>query len=155
MVTRTKLARLDGVRASPQVLSSALSMQWYVHTKKEKQSCAHPRLADARGEQRLPLVVQPYKSTIVGQTAENLNAGNDRKVSEHTMHGSLLGPGLQSCKWVRMPMLTPVYHRKLLLNGEVSIGDGPQRNRRGWSYLMNHNFFYINWTSWWTSWCFC
>ncbi|ROL50430.1 Serine/threonine-protein kinase pim-2 [Anabarilius grahami] len=40
------------------------------------------------------------------------NAGSDRKLSEYTVHHSLLHMGLHSCRPVRVPMLTPVHRRK-------------------------------------------
>ena len=50
-----------------------------------------PRPTDARGEQRLAHVIQSNKRATVTQIAEEINAGSDRKVSEHI---SLLRMGL-------------------------------------------------------------
>jgi len=47
-----------------------------------------------------------------GQVAQEVNAGSDRKVSEYTVHRSLLHMGLHSRRPVRVPMLTPVHRRK-------------------------------------------
>ena len=46
------------------------------------------------------------------QIAEEVNAGSDRKVSEYTVHRSLLLMGVHSHRQVRVPMLTPVHCRK-------------------------------------------
>ena len=62
-----------------------------------------PRLSDAHGERRLAHVVQSNRQA---------NIISDRKVSEYTVHCSLLCMGQQSCRPVRVPMLTPVHHRK-------------------------------------------
>ncbi|KAK3575380.1 hypothetical protein QTP86_025787, partial [Hemibagrus guttatus] len=53
-----------------------------------------------------------YRRATVAQIAEEVNAGSGRKVSEYTVHHSLLHMGLHSCRPVRVPMLTPVHHRK-------------------------------------------
>ena len=52
-----------------------------------------PRLIDARGERRLARVVRSNRRATGAQTAEKVNAGSDRKVSEHTEHLSLLRMG--------------------------------------------------------------
>ncbi|ROL44000.1 hypothetical protein DPX16_10284 [Anabarilius grahami] len=71
-----------------------------------------PRLNDARGERRLARVVRSNRRATVAQIAQEVNAGSDRKVSEYTVHHSLLRMGLDSCRPVRVPMLTPVHRRK-------------------------------------------
>ncbi|KAK3536143.1 hypothetical protein QTP70_031330 [Hemibagrus guttatus] len=55
---------------------------------------------------------QRNRRATVAQTAEEVNAGSDRKVSEYTMHHSLLHMGPHSRRPVRVPVLTPVHHRK-------------------------------------------
>ena len=55
-----------------------------------------PRLIDAPGERRLARVVRSNRRATVAQIAEKVNAGSDRKVSEHTVHRSLLRMGLRS-----------------------------------------------------------
>ena len=54
----------------------------------------------------------PTDKLLIVQIAEEVNAGSDRKVSECTVHRSLLRIGLRSCRSVRVPMLTPVHHQK-------------------------------------------
>ncbi|ROL42711.1 Whey acidic protein [Anabarilius grahami] len=66
-------------------------------------------LIDACGERRLARVVRSSRRATVGQTAQEVNAGSDRKVSEYTVHHSLLHMELHSCRPVRVPMLTPVH----------------------------------------------
>lgn len=61
-----------------------------------------------RGGQRLARVVWPSRRATVGQIAEKVNAGSDRKVSEHKVHRM----GLRSRRPVRVPTLTPVHYRK-------------------------------------------
>ena len=73
-----------------------------------------PRLIDARGERRLARVVRSNRRATGAQTAEKVNAGSDRKVSEHTVHLSLLRMGLRSRRPVRVPMLTRVHRQKRL-----------------------------------------
>ena len=77
-----------------------------------RQGHGRPRLTDARGEQRLACVVRSNRRATVAQIAQEINAGSDRKVSENTVHRSLLRMGLHSCRPVRVPMLTPVHRRK-------------------------------------------
>ncbi|KAM9476718.1 uncharacterized protein Hap1MRO34_009737 isoform 1-T6 [Clarias gariepinus] len=55
-----------------------------------------PRLIDARGERRLARLVRSHRRATVAQIAERVNAGFDRKVSEHTVHRSLLRMGLRN-----------------------------------------------------------
>ncbi|ROL45968.1 hypothetical protein DPX16_4782 [Anabarilius grahami] len=43
------------------------------------------RLIDARGERRLARVVRSNRRATVAQTAQEVNAGSDRKVSEYTV----------------------------------------------------------------------
>lgn len=48
----------------------------------------------------------PHKSySMRAQMAEKVNAGNDRKVSEHTVHHSLQCMGLRRYRLVRVPVL--------------------------------------------------
>lgn len=79
-----------------------------------RQGRGRPRLIDARGERRLARVVRSNRRATVAQIAEKVNAGSDRKVSEHTVHHSLLRMGLRSRRPVRVPMMTPVHCRKRL-----------------------------------------
>lgn len=74
-----------------------------------RQGHGRPRLIDARGEQKLARVVRSNRRATVAQIAEKVNAGSDRKVSEYTVHRSLLRLGLRSRRSVRVPMLTPVH----------------------------------------------
>ncbi|KAK3508236.1 hypothetical protein QTP70_017665 [Hemibagrus guttatus] len=79
----------------------------------QRQGHGRPRLIDARGERRLARVVRSNRQATVAQTvAEEVNAGSDRKVSEYTVHHSLLRTGPHSYRSVRVSMLTPVHHRK-------------------------------------------
>ena len=65
-----------------------------------------PRLIGARGERRLAHVFRSNRRATVAQIAEKVNAGSIRKVSEHTVHRSLLRMGLRSRRPVRVPMLS-------------------------------------------------
>ncbi|KAK3525280.1 hypothetical protein QTP86_024914 [Hemibagrus guttatus] len=79
----------------------------------QRQGHGRPRLIDARGERRLARVVRSNRQATVAQTvAEEVNAVSDRKVSEYTVHHSLLRTGPHSYRSVRVSMLTPVHHRK-------------------------------------------
>jgi len=64
--------------------------------------------------QLLPLCYDTRQTdrATVAQIAQEVNAGSDRKVSENTVHRSLLCIGLHSCRPVRVPTLTPVHRRK-------------------------------------------
>ncbi|ROL55025.1 hypothetical protein DPX16_20286 [Anabarilius grahami] len=86
-----------------------------------RQGHGWPRLIDVRGERRLAREVRSNRRATVAQIVQEVNAGSDRKVSEYTVHRSLL----------RM--------------GHVSIRTGPRSNGRRWPGLMNHVFFYITW----------
>lgn len=70
-----------------------------------RQGHGRPRLIDARGERRLARVVQSHRRATVAQITEKVNAGSDRKVSEHTVHRSLLRLGLRRCRPLRVPLL--------------------------------------------------
>ncbi|KAK3563503.1 hypothetical protein QTP86_030370 [Hemibagrus guttatus] len=54
-------------------------------------------------------VIRSNRRATVAQIAEAVNAGSDRKVSEYTVHHSLLRMGRRP---VRVPILTPVHHQK-------------------------------------------
>ncbi|ROI37056.1 Protein phosphatase 1 regulatory subunit 12C [Anabarilius grahami] len=77
-----------------------------------RQGHGRPRLIDARGERRLVYVVRSNRRAPLAQIAQEVNAGSGRKVSEYTVHHSLLCMGLHSCRPVRVPMMTPVHCRK-------------------------------------------
>ncbi|ROI69383.1 hypothetical protein DPX16_14323 [Anabarilius grahami] len=62
-----------------------------------RQGHGRPRLSDARGERRLSRVVRSNRRATGAQTAQEVNAGSDRKVSEYTVHHSLLCMELHSC----------------------------------------------------------
>ncbi len=49
----------------------------------------------------------------VAQIAQEVNVGSNGKVSEYTVHCSLLCMGLHSRRPVRVSMLTPVHRGKL------------------------------------------
>ena len=65
----------------------------------------------------LPHVVRTNRQATVAKIAEEVNADSDRKVSEYTVHRSLLHMGLHSCRPVRVPMLTPVHRQKCQIMG--------------------------------------
>ena len=50
----------------------------------------------------------------MAQVTENVNGGIWRNVSQSTVHRTLLRTGLCSLRPVRVPMMTPVHHRKHL-----------------------------------------
>lgn len=52
--------------------------------------------SDARGKQRLASVVQSNRRATVGQIDEKVTASPDGKVSEHTVHHTVLCMELQS-----------------------------------------------------------
>ncbi|KPP74310.1 hypothetical protein Z043_106538 [Scleropages formosus] len=60
-------------------------------------------------KQQVLLGVPSMQRATQAQIAENLNVGHDRKVSENTVHHSLLHMGLRSLRLVRAPMLTSVH----------------------------------------------
>ncbi len=55
-----------------------------------RQAHGWPRLIDARGERRLARVVRSNRQASVAQIAQEVSAGSDGKVSEYTVHRSLL-----------------------------------------------------------------
>ncbi|ROL47293.1 hypothetical protein DPX16_16881 [Anabarilius grahami] len=61
-----------------------------------RQDHGWPRLIDARGERRLARVVRSNRRATVAQIAQEVNAGSDRKMSEYTVHHSLLHMGLHN-----------------------------------------------------------
>ncbi|ROL41697.1 hypothetical protein DPX16_9288 [Anabarilius grahami] len=77
-----------------------------------QQGHGQSRFTDARGERRLAREVRSNRRATVAQIAQEVNAGSDRKVSEYTVHHSLLRMELHNRRPVRVPMLTPVHRRK-------------------------------------------
>lgn len=69
----------------------------------QRQGHGRPRLIDECGERRLARLVHSNKKATVAQIAEEVNAGSDRKVSEHTVHRSLLRLGLRSRRGGKSP----------------------------------------------------
>ncbi len=103
-----------------------------------RQGHGRPRLIDACGERRLAFVVQSNRRAAVAQIAQEVNAVSDGKVSEYTVHCSLMCMGLNSQCW-------PLSTAESGNSGHMSIRTGPQSNGRRWPGLMNHVFFYIMW----------
>lgn len=66
----------------------------------QRQGNEWPRLIDVLGEQNLAHVDRFNRQGTVAQNAETVNAGCNKRVSEHTVHYSLLHMGLQSCRLV-------------------------------------------------------
>ncbi|KAK3557806.1 hypothetical protein QTP86_002693 [Hemibagrus guttatus] len=93
------------------------------------------RLIDAHGERRMARVIRSNRRATIAQIAEELYAGSYRKVSENTVHRSLLCMGLDSRRPVRVPMLTESGN-----NGHMIIRTGPWSNGRRWPGLMNQVF---------------
>lgn len=80
-----------------------------------------------------------YRKTTVAQNAAKFNAGSDRKDNH-----SFMCMDLNSCRPIRVPLLTLVHHRNHLpLLMHMSIRTGPRGNGRWWSGISNHVFFYI------------
>ena len=109
-----------------------------------RQSHRRPRLTDACGEQRLARMVRSNRWATVAQISEEVNVGSDRKVSEHTVHRSLLRMGMHNRRPVRVPMLTPV-HRREHQQWTCEHQNWTTEQRKRWPGLMNHIFFYITW----------
>lgn len=78
-----------------------------------RQGHGRPRLIDALGERRLASMVESDRTATVAQIAEKVNAGSQRKVSEHTVHRSLLRMGLRR-RQVSASMLADVHRQKRL-----------------------------------------
>ncbi|KAI1887120.1 hypothetical protein AGOR_G00202860 [Albula goreensis] len=97
----SKTAALVGCSRSAVV---STYQKWYKEGKavNRRQGHGRPRLIDARGERRLARVVRSNRRATVAQIAKKVNAGSDRKVSEHTVHRSLLRMGLRSRRPVRL-----------------------------------------------------
>lgn len=75
------------------------------HPVNRRRGHGRPRLIDARGEERLAHLVESHKRATVAQIAEKVNAGYGcKKVSEHTVHRSLLRMGMRKRRPVRVPM---------------------------------------------------
>lgn len=84
----------------------------------------HGRLKVAHWGRRLIHIVQSIGRATEAQIAEKVNAGSDRKLSEHTMYNSLLYMGVHSLRPLRVPMLTSVSTlgmRELELDHEGNI----------------------------------
>ncbi|ROL52456.1 hypothetical protein DPX16_6140 [Anabarilius grahami] len=61
-----------------------------------QQGHGRPRVIDACGKRRLDRALRSNRRATVAQTAQEVNAGSDRKVSEYTVHHSLLRMELHS-----------------------------------------------------------
>ena len=152
-LTRGKLWWLDNwVRASPklQLLWGVPGLQWSVHVK------SGPRMEDRWMATRSWAVKAHWctwgekagphgliRQATVAQIAEKVNAGSDRKVSEHTVHHNLLHMGLCSHKPVRVPMLTSVHCWKhLQWAREHQNWTTEQWKKEAWSdeshFLLHH-----------------
>lgn len=99
-----------------------------------RQGHGRPRLIDALGERRLARMVETDRAATVAQIAEKVNAVSDRKISEYTVHRSLLRMGLRRKK---------VSSASLLANVQVSasMGTDAHRQRR-----LDWALEYQNWT---------
>ena len=123
-LTRAKLWWLDNwVRASPklQLLWGVPGLQWSVSIKsgpRKEQWWTGDRVMGGQGSlmhvgsEGWTVCVRSNRRATVAQIAQEVNAGSDRKVSEYTVHHSLLRMGLHSRRPVRVPMLTPVHRQK-------------------------------------------
>uniref|UniRef100_A0AAY4BY98 Transposase Tc1-like domain-containing protein n=1 Tax=Denticeps clupeoides TaxID=299321 RepID=A0AAY4BY98_9TELE len=80
----------------------------------QRQGVGRPRLIDEQEERRLAFLVQSDGKATVAQIAETLNADHEKKVSEHTVHRSLLRMGLGRRRSARGPTVIPVHRRKRL-----------------------------------------
>lgn len=69
-----------------------------------------PKLTNAHGQWRLDLVVQSNRLVTVAQI-EKVHTGSGRKVSEDTVHHSLLCMGLHSWRPFKAPVLTSVMNK--------------------------------------------
>lgn len=102
-----------------QLLWSVSSLQWSASNKsdpRKKQWWTNngggwPKLTNARGQWRLDLVVQSNRLVTVAQIAEKVHTGSGRKVSEDTVHHSLLCMGLNSWRPFKAPVLTSVMNK--------------------------------------------
>ena len=83
-------------------------------TTNRRQGVGHPRLIDVRGQRRLSRLDRTDRRSTVAQVTEYFNGGHGRNVSRSTVHRTLLRMGLRSRRLVRVPMMTPVHHRKRL-----------------------------------------
>ena len=82
-------------------------------TTNRRKGVGRARLIDVQGQRRLSHLVQTDRSTVA-QVTENFNGGHGRNVSQSTVHRTLLRIWLRSRRPVRVPMMTPVHHRKHL-----------------------------------------
>ncbi len=73
------------------------------------QNHVRPSLIVACGEQRLACQLQSDRRATVAQITGKLNAGHDRKVSEHTVHHNLR---LNSRRPVRVPMMPKAHENQ-------------------------------------------
>ncbi|CAN9501504.1 unnamed protein product [Ophioblennius macclurei] len=95
-----------------------------------RQGHGRPKLIDARGERKLARVVRSNRKATVAEIAEKLNAHCARKVSEHTVHRSLLRLGLRYHKPARVSILTLDSSRKRLQWAQQHRDWTPERWRR-------------------------
>ncbi len=85
----SKTAALVGCSVSAVI---SIYQKWFKEGTAVNQRQGHgwPRLIDTRGERRLDCVVWSNRLASVAQIAQEVNVGSDIKVSEHTVHHSLL-----------------------------------------------------------------
>lgn len=77
--------------------------KWSKEGKLVNQRLGHGRrrLIDESGERRLTQLVQSNRKATVAQIAEEVNAGSEKKMSEWTVHRSLLRLGLRRRRGTR------------------------------------------------------
>lgn len=114
-LTRAKLWWLDNwVRSSPRLqlfgVFLVCSGQYMSKMVQERKWWISERVTCEEG--RLAHVVWTQRRVTVAQTAEKVNSGSDRKVSEFTEHCSLLCVAVHSRRPVRMATLTHVHYWK-------------------------------------------
>lgn len=87
--SNSKTAALVGCSRSAVI---RIWQKWAKEGKLVNQRRGHgrPRLIDECGERRLALVVQSNCNATVAEITEKINAGFNKKVSEHTVHRTLL-----------------------------------------------------------------
>lgn len=122
-------------------------MQWLVPIKRgprkeqlvnQQQGHGCPRLTDACEKKRLICLVKSHRRPTVAQITGKVNAGYNRKMSEH--HG-LLYMWQHGYRLVRVLMLTPVYHWKCLqwaLKLELDHGAMDEGGLHKSHFLLQH-----------------
>uniref|UniRef100_A0A3B1JRE4 Transposase Tc1-like domain-containing protein n=1 Tax=Astyanax mexicanus TaxID=7994 RepID=A0A3B1JRE4_ASTMX len=105
------------------------------HITNRRLGVGRPRLIDAQAQERLASMIGKNKRPTLAQVTEIFNDATGKKVSQHTMHRTMMRMGLRARKQVGAPVpSTPAHrHRRLLWAREHQNWTVDQWKKVAWS----------------------